>query len=85
MRGRFTTSIASTDGWSYGPGTEVLVAGDQYTEDAVPERVGQQWLASGVLEPVATRVESAQSRAPELAAVPTNTHPRRDQRGAPRR
>jgi hypothetical protein len=82
MRGRFTDSIASTEGWSYAAGTEVLVAGTAFHVDAVPETIGRQWIGSGLLEPVES-VNVATSLRPETA---TSTSPRRTQeRGASRR
>ncbi len=70
MRGRFTDSIGSVEGWSYGAGTEVLLAGDRYTAESIPEEIGRHWLDSGLLEPITASVESATSRAPSLATVP---------------
>lgn len=67
MRARFTDSIASTEGWSYGMGTEVLVAGDRHTADTVPASVGQVWLSTGLLEPVGQARELATASAPQTA------------------
>jgi hypothetical protein len=64
MRCRFTTHIASM-GIDYPAGREVEVRGKTYALDQVPELVGRQWLASGVLEPIA---EAAAIRPPETAA-----------------
>lgn len=68
MRARFTDSIASRDGWAYGAGTEVSVAGDQFAETAVPELAGLAWLESGLLEPVPAAPETASSPRPRAAS-----------------
>jgi hypothetical protein len=83
MRARFTDSIASTEGWSYDHGTEVLVAGDRHTVDTVPESVGRVWLTTGLLEPIAASTEVATAPVPTLTQSPTV--PPRRQRAASRR
>jgi hypothetical protein len=57
MRARFTDSISSTEGWSYGGGTIVAV-GSVFTESEVPESYATKWLASGLLEAVRDTNES---------------------------
>lgn len=67
MRARFTSHIASL-GFDYPEGRVVEVGGKTYAVDRVPEKIGRDWLASGVLEPVPAAVESASLRSPETAA-----------------
>lgn len=85
MRARFTDSIASTEGWSYGVGTEVLLAGDRYTADAVPEAVGRVWLSTGLLGPVEAVAETATQVASRTAASTPVTPRQRPERFASRR
>lgn len=76
MRARFTTSIASAE-YAFAAGTEVSVAGVAFGPETVPEVVGRQWLASGVLEPLTAALESAavatHSTAAFAAAKPRRT------------
>lgn len=88
MRARFTDCIASTEGWSYGVGAEVRLAGDRYTADTVPMSVGQVWLSTGLLEPVGVSTELATASPSRTAAgttAPTNAPPRGPQKSAFRR
>ena len=77
MRARFTDSIASAD-FDFSAGTEVLVEGTQFGLGTIPEHIGRQWIASGVLVPI--EIEAAALRAPETAARPSaqarRAHPR---------
>lgn len=66
MRCRFTDSIASL-GFDYPAGRVVEVGGKTYALDRVPEAIGRQWIASGLLEPL--EPEAAAIRSPETAAL----------------
>lgn len=67
MRARFLTSIASQD-FGFTAGTEVSVVGTEFGPDTVPEVIGRQWLASGVLEPLTAALESAAVQTKSTAA-----------------
>lgn len=72
MRARFTDSISSAEGWSYGGGTIVAV-GSVFTATEVPEASAAKWLASGLLEAVR---DTSESTVPAKAKAERATHPK---------
>lgn len=64
MRARFTTAIAGVE-FAFQAGTEVSVGGADFGPACVPEKLGRQWLSSGVLEAIGP--ESTALHAPETA------------------
>lgn len=75
MRARFTDSIASVEGWGYDAGQEVAIDGTDFLAGVVPVANGDQWLATGLLEPVAAPADVADAQHKETAVTPRSSVP----------